>query len=275
MANPYAIFAREILKLDPLPVLGGEPDAALRGALIHAALSRFVRRHPLALPADAAAALLGDARDALAAVSNNPRVAALWLPRLARFAAWFADTEPGRRAGTLRIATEVVGETVLDGPAGPFKLTARADRIDVRSNGMVIFDYKTKSAAMLEHLRRDAEKGLAAQLPLEAAIALAGGFTGIDEPRVASLAYISASGAEPPGAEVHLKGDTARLAADARNGLARLIAVFDRPETPYSALRRAGFKYEYDDYAHLARADEWLAPAEPDANGNGDTTEAA
>jgi ATP-dependent helicase/nuclease subunit B len=274
MANPYAIFSREILKLDPLPMLGGEPDAALRGAVIHAALSTFVRRHPHALPADAGAVLLGCARDTLATLSNNPRVAAFWLPRLARFAAWFAETEPARRAGTLRIATEVIGETVLDAPAGPFKLTARADRIDVKPDGAVIVDYK--SAAGLTRLRREAEKGFAPQLALEAAIALAGGFTGIEVSRVARLAYISASGAEPPGAEVHLKTtDTAKLAADARDGLARLVAAFDRPETPYSALRRAGFGYEYDDYAHLARADEWLAPAEPDANGNGDATEAA
>jgi ATP-dependent helicase/nuclease subunit B len=268
MANPYAIFAREILKLDPLPVLGSEPDAAVRGAIIHAALSAFARRHPDSLPDEAAAALLRYARAELDALSDNPRVAAFWLPRLARFAEWFVATEPYRRAGTQRIATEVIGETVLDGPAGPFKLTARADRIDLKAEGAVIIDYKT--AANLTGLRRDAEKGFAPQLALEAAIALAGGFTGVDISRVAGLVYISASGAEPPGAEVRLKtSDTAKLAEDARSGLLRLIADFDRPATPYSALRRAGFVYDYDDYAHLARADEWSAATEVSTDSTG------
>ena len=35
LANPYAIFARDILKLEKLPVLGADPDAALRGSIVH------------------------------------------------------------------------------------------------------------------------------------------------------------------------------------------------------------------------------------------------
>ena len=41
IANPYAIFAQRILGLEPLPVLGREPDAALRGQIVHEALGRF------------------------------------------------------------------------------------------------------------------------------------------------------------------------------------------------------------------------------------------
>jgi ATP-dependent helicase/nuclease subunit B len=52
------------------------------------------------------------------------------------------------------------------------------------------------------------------------------------------------------------------LAQEAQDGLARLIAEFDRQATPYRALRRARFKYDYDDYAHLARVPEWTAEDE-------------
>jgi ATP-dependent helicase/nuclease subunit B len=74
---------------------------------------------------------------------------------------------------------------------------------------------------------------------------------------VALLRYISTSGGEPPGQDVALKADAAQLAATARDGLTRLIAEFDREATPYRALRRARFNYDYDAYAHLARVAEW------------------
>ena len=51
--------------------------------------------------------------------------------------------------------------------------------------------------------------------------------------------------------------DVAASARTARDGLARLISEFDNETTPYRAVRRARFKYDYDDYAHLARVAEW------------------
>ena len=42
-----------------------------------------------------------------------------------------------------------------------------------------------------------------------------------------------------------------------------VIAAFDRPLTPYRAVRRARFNYKYDAFAHLARVAEWsLEPGE-------------
>src|SRR5262249_18340497 len=91
IANPYAIFARGILKLEPMAALGAEPGAALRGAVIHAALWQFAERYPGKLPADVATKLLACAKDELAHLTDNPRIAAFWLPRFERFAEWFAD----------------------------------------------------------------------------------------------------------------------------------------------------------------------------------------
>jgi ATP-dependent helicase/nuclease subunit B len=151
---------------------------------------------------------------------------------------------------------------VLEAPAGAFTLSARADRIDVRSDGILITDYK--SSASLDPLKAKARNGYAPQLALEAAIALASGFAGVTAAPVLGLRYISSSGGEPPGADVDLAvKDTGALARGAEAGLARLIAEFDRDETPYRAIRRRSFSYDYDDYAHLARAAEW-ASVEPD-----------
>ncbi len=268
IGNPYAVFAKHVLGLEQLPELGAEPGPALRGAIIHEALSRFARMHGGPLPENAAGHLMEIARAILVEYTGNPRIAAFWVPRLERFAHWFGDTEAGRREGVTRILSEVSGTEVLEAPGGPFRLTARADRIDVREDGVVITDYKTGSASAIASLAGRAAKGTAPQLPLEAVIALAGGFDKLGASGIAGLRYISASGGEPPGVAVDIKsGDLSALAAEVRTGLERLIALYDVPDTPYRALRRAGYDYRYDEFEHLARVKEWQSG---DAEGGSD-----
>ncbi|MCL4766411.1 MAG: double-strand break repair protein AddB [Hyphomicrobiaceae bacterium] len=260
IANPYALFARRILELEPLPLLGSEPGPALRGAIVHEALGRFVALHPERLPDDPCRELISIASAILLEYTGNPRVAAFWVPRLERFACWFGDTEPARREGASRVLAELAGAHVLDGPAGPFTLTARADRVDVHGDGLVITDYKTGGQSQVSRLAVRAAEGSAPQLPLEAMIALEGGFEKLEAAAVKGLRYISAAGGEPPGIEAAVRcGDPAALAGETRKGLERLIAAFDRPDTPYRAVRRPAYDYRFDEYAHLARVAEWLA----------------
>src|SRR5262249_60463797 len=131
------------------------------------------QRFPGRLPGDICAELSTLAAAALMEHAGSPRVAAFWAPRFGRFAQWFADTERGRRAGMRATLAEVEGAMVLEGKLGPFTLKARADRIDVADDGLSICDYKT---GKVSDLKRRAEQGRAPQLPLEAALAMAGGF---------------------------------------------------------------------------------------------------
>jgi ATP-dependent helicase/nuclease subunit B len=257
IANPYAIFAGHILKLQELPALGVRASAALRGTVVHEALGKLTQLFPGELPKHLAAELQAIVQDVLAGYMSDPRIAAFWAPRFGRFAEWFAATEDARRAGVSETVAEAQGQLVLEAPAGPFTLTARADRIDVSASGLVITDYK--SSQTLDNLRRQAGQGSAPQLPLEAAIAAAGGFDGVPAARVSGLRYISTSGGEPPGQDIAIDGDPMELARAAQDGLARLVTQFDQESTPYRALRRAHFqhKYKYDVYAHLARVQEW------------------
>ena len=260
LANPYAIFARDILKLEKLPELGADPDAALRGSTVHEIMSRFAQRFPESLPADTETQLLAIAAEVLAAYDEHPRVAAFWGPRFRRFAEWFAETEPERRQRVKRVAAEVEGSLIVAAPAGPFTLVARADRIDEGEAGLIITDYKTGVAPSDARITQ----GLAPQLPLEAAIARGeAGFAGLSNRSVAALRYIRASGGEPPGEERTVKAsDVAALADTALERLSHLVAVFDDKATPYKALRRASFTYDHDDYAHLARVAEWSGTEE-------------
>ena len=265
LANPYAIYARYVLKLESLPMLGVDPGAALRGQIIHEALGRFALRYPTELPEDIAGELIAAANETMSAYAAHPRVAAFWLPRFERFARWFADTEPARRPNVAIVDAEVEGFEMIEAPGGPFKLKARADRIDTTEAGLVITDYKTGKPPSATRI----VNGLAPQLPLEAVIAFNGGFTGINAGQVAALRYIRVSGGSEPGAEIdlELKNETIlELATRVRSRLASLVADFDDPSTPYQAVRRAAFAsaYSFDDYAHLARVDEWAGVDAPE-----------
>jgi ATP-dependent helicase/nuclease subunit B len=104
------------------------------------------------------------------------------------------------------------------------------------------------------------KSGAAPQLPLEAAIAIGSGFAHVPAGRVAVLRYIRASGGAPPGEQIDIEtNDVAAHAAATLDGLKRHIARFDDAATPYRPLRRQGFSYLFDDYAHLARVAEWSA----------------
>src|SRR4029079_14232359 len=101
------------------------------------------------------------------ALGGSPRVEAFWRPGLARFAKWFAETEPARRGGVVKIAAEVNGELDLAVERG-FRLSVRADRIDLCEDGsVVLYDSKTGRVPTA----RQVEGLFAPQLPLEAAIA--------------------------------------------------------------------------------------------------------
>lgn len=257
LSNPYAIYARNILKLEPLPELGTPPDASLRGGLVHDVLARFAAAFPDRLPNDMRGELEAIARQTLEMYTGHPRVAAFWLPRLSRFLRWFAATEGERRDGVVRVIAETSGSLLLAAPGGQFKLKARADRIDDLGAGIIITDYKT-GGVPLDSAVHD---GRSPQLPLEAAIALSEtGFPHLVGKSIAALRYIRASGGEPPGKAQFVKSDDpAALAEKSRQSLETLVARFDDPATPYRALRRPAYRYDYDDYAHLARVAEWSA----------------
>ncbi len=258
IANPYAIFASHILKLEPLA--DARPGARCRAERHdHPRRTRTLCRQHIrsSLPADVEAALLSEAQAVLAEYTGHPRVAAFWLPRFQRFANWFAETETERRAGVTSVAAEVSGRHVLAGPAGPFTLTARADRIDLAPTGLTLIDYKTGQPPSKARV----ESGASPQLPLEAAIAMADGFANVPPGKVSALAYIRVTGGEPPGEYKALDvADVAAVASDARAGSSRIDrTVRRRRRRPIARSAAAAFAaaYEFDDFAHLARVAEW------------------
>jgi ATP-dependent helicase/nuclease subunit B len=262
MRDPYAIYARHVLRLRPLDPLDADPGAAERGQLVHRALDLFVKRYPASLPADAEARLVAIGEEVFGAALSRPGVWAFWWPRFLRVARWFTALESVRRGALAASHGEVSGRLVIAAPAGPFELVCKADRIDRRGDGgLIVIDYKTGALPR----RGDVALGFSPQLPLEAAIAEAGGFGGLAVARVAELAYWRLAGGEIAGEVKPLADDDGAirtLVDDAMAGLRALIAGFDRAATPYRSSPWPEHAPRFTDYAHLARVKEWLLAGE-------------
>jgi ATP-dependent helicase/nuclease subunit B len=257
MRDPYAVYARKVLKLEPLDPLDADPGGAERGEVVHQALEEFVRTWPHTLPDDPGSALLAIGLRHFARHGHRPQVWAVWWPRFERIAAWFCTVERRRREQARRIVTEVRGMMELETAGGAFRVRARADRVELLEDGqLAIIDYKTGP------LPRNGEvvRGLSPQLPIECLIAAVGGFAELPATSPAAMLFWGLKGAEAEaGVERNpLKdGNLAELMGHAREGLARLIAHFDDPNTPYVPVPHPEIAPAFNDYEHLARLKEW------------------
>ncbi len=254
--NPYRIFAENILALRELDPLGKPPGAAERGTAVHEAIRRFCERANDGDIADEQIAFLDCLGAALARIGDTAALP-LWWPRFKRMARWFVAEERKLRENSARQHFEVPGSVALPLNGQTFTITARADRIDVLTDGHLrIIDYKTGKLPSY----KEVAAGLNPQLALEAWLAMAGAFAGVDPGRVSELTYMRLTGGPVPGEvrPAHKTIPAAALAENAAAGLRQLLAQHLDPDTPYLALadktaraaRRGGIQ-------HLARADEW------------------
>jgi ATP-dependent helicase/nuclease subunit B len=267
LRDPYTIYAKFILKLNPLDPVDMPLSAADRGSAIHDALGEFTQTFATSLPDDPARALRGIGEKYFAPLMERPEARALWWPRFQRIAAWFADWEIARRSNVARIDAEIRGEIpiALDN-ARTFVLSARADRIERRSDGTyAILDYKTGQPPTGKQVRM----GLSPQLTLEAAILREGGFADIPaDSSVSQIAYVRLSGNNPPGEQKPLElrikqSDQPQppdVAADyARQQLEQLIRKFEDESQAYTSLNLSMWTNRYGAYDDLARIKEWSA----------------
>jgi ATP-dependent helicase/nuclease subunit B len=253
MRDPYAIYARHVLGLRPLDPLDADPGAAERGSMIHEALHRFLAAFPDSLPDDAFAQLLTMGRAVFGTAMARPGVAAFWWPRFERIARWFVAEELARRQEIDGTLTEIEGRLQLAGPAGPFMLRGRADRIDRRRGGIAVIDYKTGGIPAKD----DVALGVSPQLPLLALIAAGDGFPGLPpRAKAQQLQYWQLTGANPPGKIVSIGDDPMPLIETARAGLQGLIEAFDNG-APYLSRPNPATAPRHSDYEHLARVKEW------------------
>ncbi len=277
--DPYAIYARHVLGLDPLDPVGASPDAAVRGSLIHAILGQFAREAKTGFPADPQARLIEIGRKAFAdapELAGRPDVEAFWWPRFERIAAAVATWEVARRADGRTVEAEVWGALKIDIPGDEqgFTLRGQADRIEVDpDDGYRIVDFKTGALPSAKQVKA----GFAPQLTLEAAMAKAGVFEGVPGGGTArELLYVKLGGGSPALDDKPVRGvDADALAADHVERLAVLMREFIAGERAFLSRPHVQFRKQRGAYDHLARVKEWsIAGADEDADGGEDGGEA-
>lgn len=246
LRDPYAVYARDILRLKPLPPLADQPSARQSGILLHAIAESWGRALAESGGRGLAPATLTQlAEDILRENAPFPAFRPFWLKRLAPLAASFtAPRDPAR--GTPRLIEATASQ---DFPEWGLTLTGRADRIDEDGQGgLWLIDYKSGQPPSPAQ-----QKTFAMQLQILALMATRGAF--------APLGPFTPAG----GTYQHLarspKDRSADLGAEALAEVAaRLARHFTRYQDPaqgYTALRALFREEDAGDYAHLARFGEW------------------
>lgn len=164
-ADPFAFYARKMLRLSSLDPIDADPSAAWRGSAVHRVLEAWMKEDDCSPERlrPRAEALLREA-------SAHPLMRALWQPRLLEAIDWIAQEMAANMAlGRRPAVAEAKGECVVEG----ITLYGEADRIDRLQDGsLAIVDYKTGNPPGTKAVA----EGYSMQLGLLGLIAERGGF---------------------------------------------------------------------------------------------------
>ncbi len=251
-ADPYAFYARRMLRLGPIDPVDAEPSAAWRGNQVHAILEDWFREDgadPGTLRARAEA-LLGDVR-------THPMIRALWGPRLIEAVDWIAREVSGWTGDRQILAVEGKGMLHLAG----VDLSGRFDRIDrTVDGGLVVVDYKTGQPPSTAAVRA----GFSLQLGLLGMIAEEGKFAGVAG-KAAGFEYWSLARNRSGGfGYVDSPCDPRKkdpipadeFVAEARTNFIEAAAAWLTGGEPFTAKLKPEYA-PFGDYDQLMRRDEW------------------
>ncbi|MFN3388745.1 MAG: PD-(D/E)XK nuclease family protein [Allosphingosinicella sp.] len=249
-ADPFAFYARKMLRLHPLDVPDADPGAAWRGSAVHKVLETWMKED------DCDPARLRPRAEALLRESGvHPLMRGLWQPRLLEAIDWIAEEVASNAAeGRRPLAAEAKGKCAV----GDVSLYGEADRIDVRADGsLAIVDYKTGTPPGPKAVA----EGYSMQLGLLGLIAERGGFDGVEgvpacfeywslARRNGKLGFV----ASPVGGRTGLDPEdfttlAARLFIEA-------AGAWLTGEAPFTAKLHPEYA-PYGDYDQLMRLDEW------------------
>ena len=260
--DPYAIYARRILRLEPIDPLCRDPGAAERGSLFHRILQRFSSDESALAGSNPEKNLLEIAMACFDEARLPDDVRAVWWLRFVEIALALIRWEVEQSQGVAKTFPEVYARRTEIGTTG-VTLSGRADRIDLLDGGAraEILDYKTGSLPT----RGQAHTLLVPQLALEGALLAKGAFTELGPVTPVDLKFIrlKPDGTIKPESILRFNRNDKPADAMADEAWAKLQGLI-----AYYADRNNGYRSralplrEHDfggDYDHLARVHEWSA----------------
>ena len=257
VADPFAFYAKRLLRLNPLDPIDQDPTAATRGTRVHGVLEDWTSSGGGSL------ARLEQLTEAMLQAEGTlfPLLRALWAPRARRALRWAGETVHAREvAGWTAVAAEAAGRLTL---VNGITVKGRADRIDRDAEGrLAVIDYKTGRAPT----KAQVQGGFANQLGLLAAMAALGTLRTRDGAAVAAgpaqeIAYWKLGGGNTPGEIADpLKGKPVMTAPEhVEFVLAHVTALTSRlldGDAAFEPKVHPGLAW--GDYDHLARVREWI-----------------
>ncbi len=251
--DPYADYAKRILRLEPLRRVGEDIDARERGTAVHLAVETFEKPDNERAIDELITTTLKEAGAAPELIELEKP---MWLRAGQAYLRWSAQRQRHR----VDFATEEKAGITFDSSVGKVTLEATADRVEKLADGtLAIVDFKTGEPKKVKPV----ESGLESQLPLEAAIAAQSPFGHIGPAQTSELIYFRMSlsartSDDDNGQPLAFKSHkTMQVAEEALAGLKRLIEQYADPGQPYLSKPRVEFVWSVSDYDNLARRAEW------------------
>lgn len=249
--DPYAIYARHVLRLRPLSPLRPVADARLRGEVLHRVPEAFLRA-PLPDRVDEAAArLMQIADEVLARDVAWPGMRAVWRARMAQLARPFAEAVLADSARPVALERKYAVEL----PDLGFTLVGKPDRLDLTGEGRLrIVDYKTGSLPTKKQ-----QAHFARQLHLAAVMAALGAFPEVGAHDACDIVYVELK----PGLKDLTQGLAAAEVAQAHEELRALVLAWRQAGRGYTSRRAMEEVRRAGDYDDLARFGEWGVTEDP------------
>lgn len=265
--DPYAVYAREILRLRPKRSLGEPFRANDRGDMMHRLLEEFIRiemNDPGQDIETRLRELLPDIQDQYDMPAEQRSLNARFIERGMEF---FARFQARARELSRPVAAEVSGSMQLDAGGVPVEITGIADRIDQFTDGKAhIIDYKLGGQATISE-----DAHFSPQLFLTAMMLERDGFPGCEGMKAGQVSFLRLSTDDnvfrPSKAAKRRASCGSQLEEDLKNFEANFTSWLEaqyRDDMDFPSQLRPFRSDIAGDYDGLARRGEWAASEDHD-----------